>query len=64
MAIVEGDELVEVLTGDLVFVPLKLDVADDFIGIGETGEVVIVVEGSEVVKVGSIFLIRAQILDW
>ena len=56
--------MVEVITGKIVFVALKLGVADDFIDVGKTVEVVNVVEESEVVKVESIFLIRAQILDW
>ena len=56
--IVEGDGLVEDISEDLVYVTSNLG-----IDVGETVEVVMVVEESEVVM-ESIFLIRAQIFEW
>ena len=59
--IVEGDGLVEDISEDLVYVTSNLGI--DFIDVGETVEVVMVVEKSEVVM-ASIFLIRTQIFEW
>ena len=56
--IVEGDGLVEDISEDLVYVTSNLG-----IDVGETVEVVMVVEESEVVM-ESIFLMRAQIFEW
>ena len=56
--IVEDDGLVEDISEDLVYVTSNLG-----IDVGETVEVVMVVEESEVVM-ASIFLIRTQIFEW
>ena len=56
--IAEGDGLVEDISEDLVYVTSNLG-----IDVGETVEVVMVVEESEVVM-ESIFLMRAQIFEW